>query len=149
MSEVLKNLSVVIGYCNSHGVLSFLDQVFGWLLWREPAISARNQKPLAVDKNVSDLFPRAVVDGGDGRARYVHTRGALLLRQRFVIEQTECFKLVNGHQYALGRVNIVGRKAAIHRQPVNKTATLRSRHSVHFLSQIILSRLLTYVNNSI
>ena len=114
MSEMLKNLSVVIGDCNFHDIFLLIGLTVappaastaapsGTFLRRGGAaqliIPALNHQRAPVHQALRQLAASRPVDGLHGGARYVHLRGALLLRQAFQVDQTDGLKLVQPHDH--------------------------------------------------
>ena len=65
MAEVLEDFSVFIGYCDSHGILSFLNNdLFDFNRFKF-TMPACDQQPFSVHKSICDLFSCAVINGCD------------------------------------------------------------------------------------
>ena len=65
MSEVLKNLSVVISNRDSHCHASFLHNILPDFHRRKFTAASGDQEPLPMNEGLRDLLPRAVVNSSD------------------------------------------------------------------------------------
>ena len=88
MTKVLEDLSVFIGDCDSHTVVSFLHNGLLQFNRFKGAAASRDQQPLPADEGVRHLPPGAVVDGRDGGPGDVHPGGAGFLREAFIIQKS-------------------------------------------------------------
>ena len=88
MAKVLEDLSVFIGDCDSHTVVSFLHNGLLQFNRFKGASAACDQQPLPADEGVRHLPPGAVVDGRDGGPGDVHPGGAGFLREAFIIQKS-------------------------------------------------------------
>ena len=79
VSEMLEDLSVFVSDCDSHGIRSFLIDVFRTLIV-EPVIPAADQKAFAIHQSLRRFAAGALVNGCDRGTRDAHALGALLLR---------------------------------------------------------------------
>lgn len=59
--------------------------------------SAANDEALSVDQHIRKFLACVVVDALHGRARYVHLRGAFLLRESRLVDQADRFIFVDRH----------------------------------------------------
>ena len=72
LSEVLEYISVLISYCNPHCFVSFRSYLLVDFYRLILAAAADDQKLLAVNKRVRDLFACAVINRGNGCAGNMH-----------------------------------------------------------------------------
>ena len=142
MSEMLKDLSVVVRYCNSHCVCSFLFDVLRPLI-TELIVAAPDQETFPIYQRVSHLASGAVINSRHCGACYTHPFGTLLLGHSFPVQQTNCLKLVEAHYDRFSVGCILRREFPTVRITANPSASLFPGHRY--------TSFLTYVrkNNSI
>ena len=87
MSEMMENLSIFVGDCDSHTCTSFLHDCLINLNRFIFTASACDQQPLAVNKNIRDFFPCAVIYCRNRGAGDIHSRSAGFLCEAFVIQK--------------------------------------------------------------
>ena len=148
MAKMLKDLSVFKRNCDSHGASSFLNDFLPDLDRFALEMSARDEQPLSVYKGVSDFFSCAVINSSDCCPGDVHPGRALFLRKSFIIQKSQRFKLVNGHQNAFRGRCVIRLEASVDRQLLYSAASYWSWHKLSFLTYVKNSilRILTYVN---
>ena len=135
--EVLKDLSVVISYRNSHIVCPFLRYVQRSLI-TEAIISSTEQELLAIYQCLRDFAPGTVVDRSYGCAGNTHPFSALLLSHSVAIQQTDCLKLVQAHHNGLTVRYLLGRELPMIRITADPPAALFSGHNrTSFLTYVI------------
>ncbi len=139
MPEVLEDLSVFICDCDSHGFSSFLNDFLMNFYRFVFTMSACNQQPFPVHKDVGDLFSRAVIDCRHRSPGYVHSGGAGFLCEPFVVQKPQRFELVNGHPNAFRGCDVIRRKAAIDRKLLDPAAPEWSWHKLSFPTYVINS----------
>ena len=96
VAKMLEDLSVFIGYRDSHISRSFLNDILRSLIV-EPIVSAPDQELFSVYQCICDFSPCTLVDGSYGGAGNAHLLCALLLSQPLPVKQADCLKLVQSH----------------------------------------------------
>jgi hypothetical protein len=79
MSEMMENLSIFVGDCDSHTCTSFLHDCLINLNRFIFTASACDQQPLAVNKNIRDFFPCAVLYCRNRGAGDIHNKEVIFL----------------------------------------------------------------------
>ncbi len=134
-SEVLKDVSVFIGCCNSHVVMSFLHHGFA-RVHRETVTAPANLKGFPVDQRIGQFFSGRVIDGCDGGTGHTHPRGTRFLRQSQMIQQPNGFVFIQAHDNRSALGGFCRRKGPVIRVAVNPSAALFSRHHRHLFPDI-------------
>ena len=96
VTEMLEDLSVFVGYCDSHLSWSFLNDVLCSLIV-EPIVTSADQELFPVYQGLGDFPACTLVDGCHGGAGNTHLFGALLLGQPLPVKQADRLKLIQRH----------------------------------------------------
>ena len=139
MTEVLKDLSVFVCDCDSHGMRSFLNDHLIDLDRLKFTMSACDQQPFSVHKGVGDFFPCTVINGSDRSSGNIHSGCTVFLGQVFGIQKSQCLIFVYGHSNAFSGCDVIRRETAIDRDPLYSSAFEWSWHVFPFLTYVINS----------
>ena len=100
VSEMLEDFSILIRYCDSHSVISFLNDISCSLI-AEEIIATPDQKSFTVYKHLCHFSTGTFVDGCHSGSGNSHLFCALFLCHPFAIEQPNRLKLVQTHHDSL------------------------------------------------
>ena len=136
MAEVLKDFSVFVCDCDSHGIRSFLNDFLIDLDRYKYTMSTRDQQPFSVHKGISNFFPGAFIDGSYRGPGNVHPGCTDFLGKAFIIQQSQCLKFVYRHLNAFRGCDVIRRETAVDRKLLYSTASEWSWHRPSFLTYV-------------
>ena len=137
---MLKHLSILISNCDSHSIDSFLHDFWVDLYRREFAAASRNQKPLSMDKCVSDFLSCTVIDGCHSGTSDIHSGGTCFLREPLIIQKPYGLIFVHSHLNTVSGFYVV----RLDWQLFYSAAPEWSWHNFSFLTYVVYNY--THVN---